>query len=92
MSFHEKVIERGIIMQVYGVTAAVHIVCYFCFIYLTFWALQSLRLDQCFKKGYDGQIKILYLLVSIAIGFGAGSFFLEVITLVKNMILPFLTN
>lgn len=79
-------------MQVYGITALVHIVCYLCFIYLAFWALQSLRLDQCFKKGHEGQIKVLYILLSTVIGFGAGSFFIDFIALVKNFVLPFINN
>lgn len=75
--------------MVYGFEAMVYILCHLMFIYLTFWALQSLRLEKCFKKGYDKQIRILYLLLSIAIGFTVSSFFLQVMQLFKNFVFTF---
>lgn len=37
-------------MQTYGVDAVVRILSHFVFIYVSFWALQSVRIDQFFKK------------------------------------------
>ncbi|APB31497.1 MULTISPECIES: DUF1146 family protein [Vagococcus] len=73
-------------MSVFGVDALVRIMSHFVFIYLTFWAINSLRLDILFKKGiqYDRQIKLAYVFLSVAIGFQVSNFFLEVIFLVRN--------
>lgn len=74
-------------MSSFGIYAIVRLVSHFAFIYLAFWALQSLRLDHLFKKGHTQQIQVLYLLLATAIGFITSSFFLDVIQLVKNIFL-----
>lgn len=76
-------------MPIYGVDSIVTILSHIMFIYLTFWALQSLRLDQLFKKGnqFEKQRKTVYLLLSISIGFGASTFFMEIIFLTRNLFL-----
>jgi len=73
-------------MSVFGIDALVRILSHFIFIYLTFWTLNSLRLDVLFKKGiqYDKQIRLAYVFLSVAIGFQVSNFFLEVIFLVRN--------
>ncbi|MGX4686369.1 DUF1146 family protein [Vagococcus sp. JNUCC 83] len=73
-------------MNVFGIDALVRIFSHFIFIYLTFWTLNSLRLDALFKKGiqYDRQIRLAYVFLSVAIGFQVSNFFLEVIFLVRN--------
>lgn len=73
-------------MSVFGIDALVRIFSHFIFIYLTFWTLNSLRLDVLFKKGiqYDRQIRLAYVFLSVAIGFQVSNFFLEVIFLVRN--------
>lgn len=75
--------------MVYGWTALMHIFMYLLCIYMSYWALQSLNLEKCFKFGNDNQIKIFYLLLAIVIGFITASFFLEVIQLFKNFLYPF---
>lgn len=76
-------------MPIYGVDSIVTILSHIMFIYLTFWALQSLRLDQLFKKGnqFEKQRKTVYLLLSISIGFAASNFFMEIIFLTRNLFL-----
>lgn len=44
---------------------------------LSFWSLQSLRLDQLFRKNQVARARMLYLLLSIAIGSAVSSFFLN---------------
>lgn len=56
------------------------------FIGLSFWAIQSLRIDELFKKYRVQQIRMLYLLVSIALGFTISDFFLDFITHSQNLI------
>lgn len=56
------------------------------FIGLSFWALQGLRIDEMFKKNRVQQIRMLYLIVSIALGFTISDFFLDFITHSQNLI------
>ena len=74
-------------MQVYGIDALVRLVSHFAFVYLTFWAMQSLRTESFFKQTNTTRIRMLFLLISFAIGFIASSFFLECMTLVRNFML-----
>ncbi|MGY3765277.1 DUF1146 family protein [Vagococcus vulneris] len=78
-------------MQVYGVDTLVRFFSHLAFIYLAFWSLQSLRLDLLFKKGqqFERQIKIFYVFLSIVLGYGSSSFFLEVMYLVRNLFSSF---
>ena len=46
-------------MQYYGVDAIVRIVSHLMFIYISFWALQSLRIEQFFKTQFTPQIRML---------------------------------
>lgn len=80
-------------MNIYGIDAIVRIVSHFGFIYLTFWALQSLRLDGLFKKDHYRQIRMLLVLSAIGIGFLTSTFFLELLTLFRNLVqgLPFIS-
>lgn len=72
----------------YGIDAVVRIFSHFAFIYLTFWALQSLRVDNLFKKGqqYYKQIRLMYLLFSIFIGYTVSNFFMEVMFLTRDLL------
>lgn len=71
-------------MQVYGIPALVRVISHFSFIYLTFWSLQSIRTDQFFKKTNLIQIRMVYLLISIGIGYLVSSFLLECMDLIRN--------
>lgn len=72
----------------YGIDAVVRIFSHFAFIYLTFWTLQSLRVDNLFKKGqqYYKQIRLMYLLFSIFIGYTVSNFFMEVMFLTRDLL------
>ena len=56
-------------MQVYGIDAIVRIVSHFSFIYLAFWALRSLRIENLFKAFKETQVRLAILMLAIAIGF-----------------------
>ncbi|OES44905.1 DUF1146 family protein [Domibacillus iocasae] len=56
---------------------------------LSFWALQSLRLDQLFRKNHVAQARMLYLLLSIAIGSAVSSFFLNYLQWARQLPLLF---
>lgn len=60
-----------------GQQALIGIISHLFFIAITFYALQSLRLEQVFKKGKTFQIQVLYILLSIAIGSTVSNFFIS---------------
>lgn len=72
-------------MQVYGIDAIVRIVSHFSFIYLAFWALRSLRIENLFKAFKETQVRLVILMLAIALGFACSTFFLEIILLCKNI-------
>ena len=69
-------------MQYYGVDAIVRIVSHLMFIYISFWALQSLRIEQFF-------IRMLMVFFAIAIGYTVSSFALELIALCRNLFIVY---
>ncbi|MDN6640409.1 MAG: DUF1146 family protein [Tetragenococcus sp.] len=77
-------------MQVFGIDALIRLISHFAFIYLAFWSLGALRIEAFFKSLHTTQIRMIITLLSIVIGFIASSFFLEIITLSKNLFLTFL--
>lgn len=76
-------------MQVYGVDAMIRIVSHFAFIYLAFWSLRSLRVDQFFKSYHVTQVRMILMMIAIALGYTCSSFFLEVIALCRNIFLTY---
>lgn len=74
-------------MQIYGIDAIVRIVSHFAFIYLAFWSLRSLRIDQLFKSFHTTQVRMAIVFLSIVIGYGVSSFFLEILALCRNIFL-----
>jgi len=74
-------------MQVYGIDAIIRIVSHLAFIYLAFWALQSVRIDTFFKALRTTQIRMVMVFLAIALGYTASTFFLELIALCRNLFL-----
>jgi uncharacterized integral membrane protein (TIGR02327 family) len=74
-------------MQFFGVDAIIRIISHLMFIYISFWALQSLRIEQFFKAQYTSQIRLLLVFFAIALGFTVSSFMLEFIALCRNLFL-----
>ena len=74
-------------MQVYGIDAIIRIVSHLAFIYLAFWALQSVRIDAFFKVLRTTQIRMVMVFLAIALGYTASTFFLELIALCRNLFL-----
>lgn len=72
-------------MQYYGVDAVVRIICHMMFIYVSFWAMQSIRIEQFFKAHQTSQVRLLIVFFSIVIGFTVSSFFLEFLALCRNL-------
>ncbi|MER1998256.1 MAG: DUF1146 family protein [Lysinibacillus sp.] len=70
-------------MEVYtqlGQQAMLGLLSHIFFIGISFYALQSLRLEQMFKKGLTFQIQLVYILLAIAIGSTVSDFFINFMT------------
>ncbi len=74
-------------MQVYGIDAVIRIISHLDFIYLAFWALQSIRIEAFFKALQTTQIRMVMVLMAIVLGYTASTFFLELIALCRNLFL-----
>ncbi|EOL43548.1 DUF1146 family protein [Enterococcus caccae] len=76
-------------MQFFGIDAVIRIICHMMFIYVSFWAMQSIRLEQFFKTHQTSQVRLLIVLFSIVIGYTVSSFFLEFLALCRNLFIVF---
>ncbi|ALS01156.1 hypothetical protein ATZ33_07165 [Enterococcus silesiacus] len=72
-------------MQFFGIDAVIRIICHMMFIYVSFWAMQSIRIEQFFKAHQTSQVRLLIVLFSIVIGYTVSSFFLEFLALCRNL-------
>lgn len=77
------------ILKSMGINALLQIVTYLLFIALTFRAIQALRFDQVIKRKYSDEGQVLLWLITIAIGYLCGSFFLTLFEQVHNLIYLF---
>lgn len=73
-------------MNFIGIQAAGTLISHITFILLTFWALQAVRVEKIIRKYHVSQAKVLYLLVSIAIGYLVSTFFIEFILSSQNLL------
>lgn len=64
-------------MANFGQDALFSILSHLFFIGLSFWALQSVRLDQLVKANRVVQARLLFIVLSIAIGSAVSNFFLD---------------
>ena len=61
-------------MDYLGQFAIVHLILHVICICIAYWALNSVRLDQFFKKGYALQVQICMIFVAILIGTSVSNF------------------
>ncbi len=61
----------------FGQQALLSMIVHLVFISLTFWALQALRFDKALRPNRVMQARVLYILISIAIGSTVADFFLS---------------
>lgn len=76
------------IYQTMGIQATIALISHIFFIGVSFYALQAVRLDMIFKKGKNFQIQLIYILLSIALGYTVSNFLLNFTGLSKQ--LPYL--
>jgi uncharacterized integral membrane protein (TIGR02327 family) len=75
-------------MPMLGQQALVSIIVHLLFIAITWWTLQGVRLEALIKQNRVFQGRLLYILLTIAIGSTVSNFFLDYLSWSKQ--LPFL--
>ncbi|NKZ23181.1 DUF1146 family protein [Pediococcus argentinicus] len=70
---------------VLGIQSLLTLVCYLFFIGISFWALQAVPFYK-FMGNYPAQGKLLIVLLSVVIGYTSSTFFLDLITTIRNLI------
>lgn len=76
-------------MNFLGIQSLITIVSHLFFILLTFWALKGIRIDKIIKKNNIKQARVIYLFVSITIGYTVSTFFINFILSSQNLIFLF---
>ncbi|KHD86687.1 DUF1146 family protein [Heyndrickxia ginsengihumi] len=61
----------------FGNQALISILTHLFFIAISFWALQAVNIEQIIKKNRVVQARLLYVLLSLAIGSAVSNFFLN---------------
>lgn len=61
----------------FGQQALLSIISHLVFIAVTWWALQAIRIDQILRPNRVVQARVLYIVLSIAIGSAVSNFFLD---------------
>ncbi|QED49705.1 DUF1146 family protein [Cytobacillus dafuensis] len=69
----------------FGQQALLSIISHLVFIALSWWALQALRIDQILRPNHVIQARVLYILLSIAIGSTVSNFFLDYLLWSKQL-------
>jgi uncharacterized integral membrane protein (TIGR02327 family) len=73
-------------MEFIRIQSLVTLISHIFFIGLSFWGLQSLRIQHFFKKNKVQQVRIFYVLLAVALGFILSSFFMDFLTHSQNLI------
>ncbi|HGO3534488.1 TPA: DUF1146 family protein [Staphylococcus aureus] len=66
-------------MDYIGQYAVIHLVLHVVCICIAYWALQSIRLDQFFKKGYATQLQVCMIFVAILLGTAVSNFIVDLL-------------
>ena len=62
---------------VFGQQALLSMIVHLCFIVVTWWALQALHFDKLLRSNKVLQARVLFILLTIAIGSAVSNFFLD---------------
>ena len=73
-------------MTYIGLQSLVTLISHTVFVLLAFWALQGLKTEYWIKKYHVRQARILYVLISIALGYTVSSFFIEFVLSSQNLV------
>ncbi|KRK99445.1 hypothetical protein FD04_GL002262 [Secundilactobacillus odoratitofui DSM 19909 = JCM 15043] len=72
-------------MQTIGAQALLTIVSHFVFIFVAFWSIQKVHIENVMRL-YPNQARVLIVLLSVAVGYTCSEFFLNFIDNVRNLI------
>ncbi|WP_075983164.1 DUF1146 family protein [Bacillus massilinigeriensis] len=64
-------------MADFGQQAVISIISHLVFIAIAWWALQSIQFERLLKKNHVFQARVLFVLLSIALGSIVSNFFLD---------------
>lgn len=71
------VIKGEVILSNFGQAALISILSHLVFIFVAWWALQSIRLEKLIKPNHVFQARLLYILLAIFLGSSVSNFFLD---------------
>ncbi|MEB6610994.1 DUF1146 family protein [Staphylococcus borealis] len=66
-------------MDYIGQFAIIHLVLNVLCICIAYWALNSLKLDQFFKKGYATQVQVCLMFLAILLGTAVSNFLIDLL-------------
>lgn len=66
-------------MDYIGQFAIVHLILHVLCICIAYWALNSLKLDQFFKKGYATQVQVCLMFLAVLLGTTVSNFLIDLL-------------
>lgn len=66
-------------MDYIGQFAIVHLILHVLCICIAYWALNSLKLDQFFKKGYATQVQVCLMFLAVLLGTNVSNFLIDLL-------------
>ena len=66
-------------MDYLGQFAIVHLILHVICICIAYWALNSVRLDQFFKKGYATQVQVCLMFLAVLLGTAVSNFLIDLL-------------
>lgn len=72
-------------MEAFGQMALLSIIIQLFFIAVTWWALQALHFDKLLRANRVAQARILYVLMTIAIGSAVGNFAIDYVEWARRL-------
>lgn len=73
-------------MEFIRIQSLITLISHIFFIGLSFWGLQSLRIQHLFKKNSVQQARFVYVMLAVALGFLLSSFFMDFLTHSQNLV------
>lgn len=76
-------------MDYLGQYAVIHLILHVICICIAYWALNAMKLDQIFKKGYALQVQVCMIFLAILLGTAVSNFIVDLLqysTQVKYLI------
>ncbi|KGF26108.1 MULTISPECIES: DUF1146 family protein [Staphylococcus] len=66
-------------MDYIGQFAIIHLILHVLCICVAYWALNSLKLDQFFKKGYATQVQVCLMFLAVLLGTAVSNFLIDLL-------------